>query len=206
MANPGRDDRLGRVTQRRSGAWGTTSQDLLYLTSKLFRNSKGEASSSSDGNTSRFVYAGVPLLLAALHSFTIEYEGIGTLGSLPAELIEAPLAKLMETRYGVSGGLLEELRDLIEIRNEIIHPVPLPTGTPDNWPDYLRRVKEKGRLCTTGDPEVDYIFLAQLASHRLFSWAVEVTKGLYTAVVYSNPAKAQMFQPILDNNFKTLFG
>jgi hypothetical protein len=52
------------------------------------------------------------------------------------------LPSLTETRYGVSGGLLEELRDLIEIRNEIMHPVPLPVGTAANSPDYLRRVKK----------------------------------------------------------------
>jgi hypothetical protein len=89
-----------------------------------------------------------------------------------------PLAMLMEPRYGISASVLEDFRDLIEIRNEIIHPAPLPAGTPDNWPSYLMYVKQKGLLSSTGDPNADYIMLSQIA-HRLFGWSVEVTKVLY---------------------------
>lgn len=205
MASAGRSDRSSRVTQRKPGAWGTTSQDLLYVAVRLFRLSREEASSRPDKNTSRFVYAGIPLLLAAAHSFAIEYEGIMNLGTVPAELSQDSLVSLMEKKYGVSGDLLQSLHDLVEIRHEIIHPIPLPTGTPDNWPDYLRRVKDKGLLNSTGDPNADYILLAQIASHRLFAWAVEVTKRLYRAIINSNVAKAQVFQPFL-YNFERLFG
>jgi hypothetical protein len=196
MANTGRADRFGRITQRKSGAWGTSSQDLLFVASRLFRLSRDESP--------RFVYAGIPLLLAAAHSFAIEYEGIMNLGPVPPELFLNSFVKIMEARYGVSGGLLQDLKDLVEIRNEIIHPVPLPVGTPDNWPDYLRRIKKKGLLTTTGDPNADYILLAQISSHKLFAWAVEVTKGLYAAIISSNSAKMQMFLPLLDN-LKNLF-
>jgi hypothetical protein len=206
VAKAGRNDRLSRVTEHRSGTWGTVSQDLLHLAAKLFRLSKEESNSRTDKNTSRFVYAGIPLLLAAAHSFAVEYEGMLNLETLPAELSTDPLAKLMETRYGLSGRLLEDLRDLIEIRNEIIHPIPLPAGTPDNWPDYLRHIKQKGLLSSTGDPNADYIMLAQIASHRLFEWAVGVTRVLYGAIVNSNPTKSQIFQNFLDENFETLFG
>lgn len=182
------------------------SQDLLHLAAQLFRLSKEESNTRTDKNTSRFVYAGIPLLLAAAHSFAIEYEGMLNLETLPAELSTDPLAKLMETRYGLSGRPLADLRDLIEIRNEIIHPIPLPAGTTDNWPDYLRHIKQKGLLSSTGDPKADYIMLAQIASHRLFEWAVEVTRVLYGAIVNSSLTKAQLFQNFLDENFKTLFG
>ena len=94
----------------------------------------------------------------------------------------------------------------MEIRNEIIHPVPLPTGTPDNWPDYLRRVKSKGLLSTTGKPNSDYVMLGQIASHKLFMWAIDVTEGLYKAIIESNPAKVELFRPFLDPNFQMLFG
>jgi len=176
------------------------------LAGKLFRMSAEEANSSKDKNHSHFGYAGLPLLLAALQSFIIEYEGMLNLQPLPDEL-SAPngLATLLKSRYGVSGDLLEEFRELIEIRNEIIHPVPLPPGTPDNWPDYLRNVKQRGLLSTTGDPQADYIMFAQISSHRLFTWAVEVTKKVYAAIVYSNPSKTVMFSRFLDDNFQTLF-
>ena len=175
------------------------------MVSKLFHQSRTEASHKSDKNSSGFVYAGIPLLLAAVWSFAVEYEGIQRTGGLPPELSGDSLTKLMETRYGVSGDLLDDLRDLMEIRNEILHPVPLPTGTPDNWPDYLRRVKQKGLLTTSGAPNCDYVMLGQIASHRLFVWAVDVTKSLYRAIVYSNPAKVQMFQVYLDYNFNGFF-
>jgi hypothetical protein len=196
----GRAERSGRIAHRKSGAWGTSSQDVLMVAAKLAR-------SRQDGNTSRYVYGGIPLLLAATHSFIIEYEAIGNVGALPSELYDGiSLARLMETRYGVSGDLLQDLRDLTEIRNEIIHPAPLPAGTRDNWPDYLRRVKQKGLLNTTGDPEADFILLSQIASHALFKWAVEITKQLYAAIVYSDLSKVQLFLPILDGNFRALFG
>jgi hypothetical protein len=109
-------------------------------------------------------------------------------------------------RYGATSNLLADLGYLVEIRNEIIHPVPLPTGTPDNWPEYLRKIKRKGLLSTTGDPDADYIMMSQIASHRLFRWAIDVTKQVYAVIVHSNPAKITMFLPILDQNFGALFG
>jgi|GEM_PF-1902373 len=207
MLKNGRKERFERLTQRRAGAWETSSQDFLRLAGRLFRMSREEARSSRDQNHSDFTYAGVPLLLAAVQSFIIEYEGMLNLQPLPDEL-SAPrgLAVLLESRYSVTGDLLEDIRELVEIRNEIIHPVPLPPGTPDNWPDYLRRIKQRGLLSTTGDPKADYIMLSQISSHRLFEWAVEVTKEIYEVIVYSNPDKVLMFEPYLDYNFQTLFG
>src|SRR6266404_5406716 len=161
----GRVERADRITQRKSGAWGTSSQDFLMVVARLFRLSEQEASSRPDGNTSRYVYAGIPLLLAACHSFIIEYEGIMNVGPMPPILSKRePLVKLLKG-YGATSDLITDLRDLVEIRNEIIHPVPLPTGTPDNWPKYLRRIKHKGLLSTTGDPDTDYIMMSQIASH-----------------------------------------
>lgn len=206
MTTSGRCDRFGRITSRKSGAWASTSQDLLWVTAKLFRLSSDESRRQADKNNSRFVYAGIPLLLAAVWSFAIEYEGMLNLGSMPPELAGNSLADLMRTRYAVSGDLLRNLQDLIEIRNEILHPVPLPTGTQDNWPDYLRHVKQKGLLNTSGDVQSDYVMLGQIASHTLFRWAVDVTKRLYDAIVFSNAAKAPMFESFLDSNFTKLFG
>lgn len=203
----GRKERSDRLTQPKTGAWGTSSQDLLSFAGRLFRMSAEEARSSLDQNQSDFTYAGVPLLLAAVQSFIIEYEGMLNLQPLSDEL-SAPrgLAVLLESHYHVTGDFLEEIRELIEVRNEIIHPVPLPPGTSDNWPDYLRRVKQRGLLSTTGDPNADYIMFSQISSHRLFEWAVEITKKIYEAIVYSNPDKVLMFERYLDYNFQTLFG
>jgi hypothetical protein len=117
MLKNGRKERSDRLTRRKTGAWGTISQDLLFFAGRLFRMSAEEARSSRDQNHSDFTYAGVPLLLAAVQSLVIEYEGMLNLQPLSDEL-SAPrgLAVLLESRYGVSGDLLEEVRELIEIR------------------------------------------------------------------------------------------
>lgn len=198
MSKTGRNDRLERITQQKVGPWATTSQYLLWTASRLFDLSRQEP---------RFVYAGLPLLMAALHSFALEYERFLTHGQMPGIFTDKnlDLAKLMKERYAVPGDLLEDLRDLIELRNEIIHPSPLPTGTRDNWPDYLRRVKDKGLLTTSGGSAADYLLLDQIASYRLFSWAVQVTRKLYSAVVNSDPMKAHHFHRYL-TNFDSLFG
>jgi len=197
MAPTGRRDRESRIIDQKSGSWASSSQDLLYLAVRLFRISKEESASMPDHNMSRFVYAGIPFLLAAVHSFIVEYEGILPTRPLPIELSREPLAEIMEKNYGLSGDALQDLKDLVEIRNEIIHPVPLPTGTQDNWPTYLKRVKTKGILNSQSNPEFDYSLLGQIASHKLYVWAVDVTEVLYSRIVESDATKAPMFRLVL---------
>lgn len=194
---------MDRLIKPKVGASGSTSQDYLELTAKLFHQSEKESRSSSSGNHSAFVLAGIPLLVAAVHSFATEYESFMSNGPLAEALCKAlsndPLASLLESRYRVSGDLLADVKDLIEIRNEICHPVPRPPGTPDNWPEYLRHVKNKGLLSSTGDPTADFIMFHQITSHRLFAWAVDVIKGVFSAIVNSNPGDNLVFQLFLTN-------
>ena len=105
------------------------------------------------------------------------------------------------TRYGLSGELLKDFECLCEIRNEIVHPVPLPTGTHDNWPEYLRRVKNKKLLIEHSDPNTHFTFFGQLASQELFAWAVRVTHEAYKAVIRSVPDRGMLLQ-----FFLTTFG
>lgn len=195
----GRKDRQVRLQQLRSGAWGTISTDLVCFVERLFRFSKAEAVSSEDGNLSKFVYAGIPLLLAALRSFIIEQESLGRLTPPPPEVDSDDLIELLRSRYGVAEPLLEDVRLLREIRNEIIHPNPLPPGTPDNWPSYLRPIKERGLLTSTGRPDGDYIMYGQIASHSLFAWAVKVTRDTFEAIVNSEPMRGKPLQGFVDN-------
>lgn len=109
------------------------------------------------------------------------------------------LDALVEQRYSVTGSVLEDFKDLIELRNELTHPVHLPPGTSDNWPDYLRRIKSLGLLNTTGKTDEDFDLLAQVASHRLFRWAFGVAKVLFQAIVNSDPQRASQFQDLLRN-------
>jgi len=144
------------------------------------------------------------MLMAALQAFAVEYERI----SYPSRMTKILDVNDQEfkARYGLDDALAQELDDLIELRNEIIHATHLPTGTKDNWPDYLRRVKAAGLLNSTIDSESDFVMLSQMASHRLFMWAVDVTRRLYERVVESDPERAPQFRPFLDSWNSDRFG
>jgi hypothetical protein len=196
MGRGGTRDRQRRLTDRKPGQWASRSQDFLFVASKLYALSSREAKRSANGNWSGYVYAGIPLLVAAIHAFIVEYENMFRPGSGVQQI--CALDAILQRRYGVSGSLLEDFKDLYEIRNELTHPVHLPPGTPDNWPDYLRRVKGLGLLNTTG-PDRDYDLLGQVASHRLFRWAIGVTKRVFGGIVSSDPERAPQFQDLLSN-------
>ena len=192
----GTKDRVERVKQRKIGQWSTVSSDLLFLASRLYKLSEKEALASKDGKSSKMVFAGIPLLLSSLTSLIIECESIGVVTAPVVEPLE-PLPEVLSTWYGLSGELLKEFECLCEIRNEIVHPVPLPTGTSDNWPEYLRRVKNKKITIEHPEPNVHYTFFAQMASHDLFAWSVFVTYHAYEAVIHSFPDHGGLLQLFL---------
>lgn len=192
----GTKDRVDRVKQRKSGQWSSVSSDLLYLAARLYQLSEKEANASIDKRTSKMVFAGIPLLLSSLTSLIIECESIGVL-TAPAVEPLAPLPKVLSEKYGLSGELLKDFECLCEIRNEIVHPVPLPTGSNDNWPEYLRRVKDKRVAVEHPEPGTHYTFFAQMASHDLFAWAVCVTRAAYETVIYSLPDRGGPLQLFL---------
>jgi len=185
-----------RVKKRKSGQWSSVSSDLLFLATRLFKLSEQEARASKDGKSSKMVFAGIPILLSSLYSLIIECESIGVLTSPAVEPLES-LPKVLSTRYGLSGELLKDFECLCEIRNEIVHPVPLPLGSSDNWPEYLRRVKNKKITIEHPDQNVHYTFFAQMASHDLFAWSIFVTYHAYQAVIQSFPERGGLLQLFL---------
>lgn len=197
MGRGGYRDRQDRLTNRKPGQWATSSQDFLFVASKIYALSWREAKKSANGNWSGYAYAGIPLLVSSIHAFIVEYENMLRPNS-GVQRIDA-LDAILEQRYHVTGPLLEDFKDLIELRNELAHPVHLPPGTPDNWPQYLRRIKDLGLLNTTGRSDGDYDLLGQIASHRLFRWAMEVGKRVFQAIVGSDPQRAPQFQHLLSN-------
>jgi hypothetical protein len=192
----GTKDRVERVTQRKTGQWSSVSSDLLYLASRLYKLSEQEADAAIDKRTSKMVFAGIPLLLSSLYSLIIECESIGVLTAPDVDPMKS-LPHVLSTKYGLSGELLKDFECLCEVRNEIVHPVPLPTGSKDNWPEYLRRVKDKMVTVQHPEPETHYTFFAQMASHDLFAWAVFVTYGACEAVIHSFPERGGILQLFL---------
>jgi hypothetical protein len=197
MGRGGYRDRKERLTNRKPGQWASSSQDFLFVVSKVYALSAREAKKSSNGNWSGYAYAGIPLLLSSIHAFIVEYENMLRPNS-GLQRIDA-LDAVLEQRYGVSGSLLEDVKNLIEIRNEVTHPVHLPAGTSDNWPGYLRRIKTLGVLNSTGRSEGDYDLLGQIASHRLFRWAMAVARRVFYAIIESDPERAPQFHDLLSN-------
>jgi hypothetical protein len=195
MGRSGRQERKARYKGNRSGSSATHSQDYLLLVSRLYRSSEIEAAKTPGENWSYYVFAGMPMLLAALQALVVEYEYL----IFSPKRREPPDVNGQEfiNDYRISGELLDDLKDLIELRNEIIHPAHAVCGAADNWPSYLSSVKQRGILNSTGDPSADYSMLGQMASHRLFHWAVGVTRRLYGHVIESDPARAVSVRPFL---------
>lgn len=195
MTRRGTQDRRERVTTRHGGWSASSSQDYLHLAHLLFCHSKSYAAGCAGGNCSKYTWAALPILLAALQALVVEYEFI-----LNPQAVAKPSdinSPEFVSRYGIAGELLENFNDLIELRNEVVHPAHAPTGTPDNWPGYLTRVKKLGVLESTGAADHDYVLLGQIASHRLFAWAVQIVRSLYEVVIASDSQRTPLFAPYL---------
>lgn len=188
----GRNNRQGRLTENRSGVWGTSSQDFLHLANDLFKLSADHAA-RFDGNVSPYPLAGIPILFSAFRCLLIELNaGIGSSDrklAILKKLSDSPndISVFVGT-YQPADGLRHDLELLYEIRNEIIHPSHLPTGTPLNTPDYLSALRERDLLQSAGRPDSDYIWVSQLQSHRLFHWSFEVIEAAVIVALKDTPS------------------
>jgi hypothetical protein len=180
-------DRQERIKNRKSGVSGTSSADFFHLAWRLHNSARTEAE-SLDGDTSMYVWAAIPVLLLGLSALIIEQE-VMLRHQRQEDRVEILLTKRTlvaqcESLYGLCDPLCSDLMDLVELRNEIIHPAHTATGTRDNWPDEIRHIKNRGLLQTTGTDDGDYIMLSQIKSLRLLEWAVatvEQVKGIILA-------------------------
>ena len=72
---------------------------------------------------------------------------------------------------------------IIEVRNEIVHPVPFGTGMPWNVPGDLLELHEKGILMTTGKHDAEYSFNDKIRSYALAYWSWEVIESAVALVI-----------------------
>ena len=72
---------------------------------------------------------------------------------------------------------------IIEVRNEIVHPVPFGIGMPWNVPGDLLELHEKGILMTTGKHDAEYSFNDKIRSYALAYWSWEVIESAVALVV-----------------------
>src|SRR5438876_292186 len=68
-----KDKRVSRLKDRQSGSWGTVSAWYFHSVELVFRESQKAAAERPDG-TSRWVYAGLPVLIAGVEAFLIEHQ------------------------------------------------------------------------------------------------------------------------------------
>ena len=199
MGIGGRADRTERLKELKPGAWGSSSADFAHLIRSLLEHSKAYAA-RIDGNCSPYSLCAIPMLLSSLRCLAVEYASYPPEDRSALDELDTPddFGKLL-TRYRVEDPVRSEALLLQEVRNEIIHPVHRPTGTPDNCPEYLRPLKNKGLFHSTGQPDLDYIFPSQLQSHRLFDWACRVTRDIATKILESEPRKIPALGDFVDN-------
>jgi hypothetical protein len=134
------------------------------------------------------------MLLAALQALVVECDFILTpTPTAPCDITTDAFRSV----YGINPDLWEDFRLLREIRNEIVHPAHAPCGEPDNWPKYLKEVKSRGLLNTTGAPDGDHTMLGQMASVRLMEWALATIRQLYEVVIDKDPSRPAMFRGFL---------
>jgi len=174
MPDPGRNSRDARLLSDATGVWGTSSQDFVHLAGLLYRHSDTYAG-DHDGNVSPYALAGIPMLFSAIRCLLIEladgvWENTRDCSRLKALAASANDVEYILSRYTVPDSLAEDLRLLVQLRHELLHPSHRPAGTSHNTPAYLESLRQRNLLQSTGT-ESDYIWIDQLKSHRLFQWA-----------------------------------
>ena len=191
--NPGLASRRARVHEHKSGSWGTSSQDFAQLARLLLAHSAQYAAGIPDRNCSPYSLAGIPMLFSALRCLLVELNG-AALGTFPIR--QEALDQLANSsndvrvvldRYALPDGVKRNLQLLLDVRHEIVHPAHRPGGEVNNTPEYLRELRERGLLQSTGK-DADYIWLSQLQSHRLFIWAFEVVRATAAALLQAHSA------------------
>ncbi|WP_129782613.1 hypothetical protein [Peristeroidobacter soli] len=195
MAALGRQDRSGRLTESRGGAWASSSQDYVRLAHLLFEQSSSCAR-ALDGNCSIYPLAGIPVLCSALRALLIEANsgmyGAGESRDLMKKLASAANElSIFSEKYAVPQLLREKLALLYEVRNEIVHPAHMPAGTTHGTPAYLLPLRDAGLLQSTKRDNSDYTWMAQLQSHRLFAHAFETIESSASIILERHHVSAE---------------
>lgn len=202
MPNSGRKSREARLLGNAHGAWGSSSQDFAHLALLLYRHSD-EYARAKDGNVSPYVFAGIPMLLAAVRCLLIELAS-GLLGNTRNQSRLQALAtsdndvEYAISHYPVPDSLAVDLRLLVQIRHELLHPSHRPAGTPHNTPSYLDDLRQRTLLQSTGKIP-DYVWIDQLKSHRLFRWAYLTVEALVDILLTSHSLPTETAEGIRES-------
>ncbi len=198
----GKRDRIERLVNLKSGPWGSFSADLL-LTAKLLlaasvEDRKGNADPPASNHMSKHVVGSIVLLAAGFESWL--NETLYHLSIYDSDLAMLGKDSLLEKYKKVCAwdgagrmsltdvvtlaqaqGLdlnqsTRNLKLVVEVRNEIVHPMPFATGTQWNVPNNLVPLHETGLLISTEKPDSDYTFSDKVRSYALGYWCWEVVE------------------------------
>ena len=192
-------DRIDRFVNPKSGPSGSFSSDLLLIGRKLLEDSlldrKNNLNTPPNNHMSKHSVGSIVLLVAGFECWL--NEAIDYLSSYDPKMrayVELPVLRKYESLCNWNGtdrfpltnvrvidrqqglnfeDILTKLPLVVEVRNEIVHAVPVPTGTPWNLPPKLLPLHEMGVLMTTGKAEADYTLHDKFRSYALAYWCWE---------------------------------
>ncbi len=196
-----RGQRETRLRNRESGSWGTTSTMYFHAVELVFRES-AKAVADDPARPSRWVYAGLPVLMAGIEAFLIEHQNLLKDSSGVKKLAGVdPLGHVLKL-YSLPDELRQDLDALIEVRNQIVHPSPVPFGKPE-WPESLQRLRHR-KVLDGSMPQSGTHALSLLASHPLFEWAVVRCAEALDLVADSDPERSWLFHQHAKNLWRVL--
>ena len=206
----GKEERIARLSNPNPGPSGTFSSDLLLTAHLMLQASledrKGNANPPLNNHMSKHVVGSIVLLISGFESWLNEalahlannydsllrlrgkdallkkYQGLcgwdGT-GHFPLANIET-VAQMRSISFEQ---IIKDLALVIEVRHEIVHPMPLSTGTPWNIPENFLPLHRAGILISKGHPDDDYLFIDKLRSYALAYWCWEVVQSCVSLLV-----------------------
>jgi len=201
MQSSERNQRTARLLNRQSGSWGTTSAMYFDAVRSVFRES-AKASAGDPTKSSRWVYAGMPVLLAGVEAFLIEHQHLLKDSSSIQALAGVCSARGVLKLYHLPDELRRDLEALIEIRNQIVHPSPVPFGKP-GWPESLQRLRER-KVLNGNTPQSGTDVLDLLASHRIFEWAIQRCAEALDVIADSDAERSWMFHQLAENLWRVV--
>ncbi|MEW6684072.1 MAG: hypothetical protein AB1451_14330 [Nitrospirota bacterium] len=204
--------KIGRIKRLANPGGGTGisfSADLLLAAKLMLEYSledrKDNATPPLDNHMSKHSIGSIVLLIAGLESWlnealahlstydpTLRTRGKDTLLTKYKYLCSwdgagrialTDIATLARAHCLNLSQINDDLKLVIEVRNEIVHPMPFGTGSPWNVPNDFLRLHHMGLLMTTGKPDEDYAFNAKLRSYALAYWCWEVTETAVSLLV-----------------------
>ena len=196
-----KDKRVSRLKDRQSGSWGTASAWYFHSVELVFRESRKTVAESPDA-TSRWVYAGLPVLIAGVEAFLIEHQHMLRDNSLDKYIAGVNDVRKVLTLYPLPEELRLDMDALVEVRNQIAHPSHVPFGAAE-WPDSIKWLRDR-KVLDGNMPQSGTEALALLASHKLFAWAVERCAETLDVVASSDPERSGLFRGSAGNLWRVL--